>query len=154
LRKFHFLFTRVLRMSFFTFRFSCCALCTHLIWWLDNVSRVNVSLKNCVFTIPCYFCPSDITFLNNMSRPVKGAWRNKGFWGFFYLAAKEFWSLSKSLRLKLRICFNGSKREMFVAGIFTEIRLVWVSDLETLPKNLKSFCLGPYITLYFLGFLL
>jgi hypothetical protein len=27
-----------------------------------------------------------------------------------------------------------------------------VGDLETRPKNLKSLCLGPYITLYFLGF--
>jgi hypothetical protein len=49
---------------------------------------------------------------------------------------------------------KGPKREMFVAGIFTEIRPVWVGDLESRPKNLKSLCLGPYITLYFLGFLL
>jgi hypothetical protein len=48
---------------------------------------------------------------------------------------------------------QGPKREIFVAGIFTEIRPVWVDDLETMPKNLKSLCLGPYITLYFLGFL-
>jgi hypothetical protein len=48
---------------------------------------------------------------------------------------------------------KGPKREMFVAGIFTENRSVWVGDLETRPKNLKSLCLGPYITLYFLGFL-
>jgi hypothetical protein len=48
---------------------------------------------------------------------------------------------------------KGPKREMFVAGIFTEIRPVWAGDLETRPKNLKSLCLGPYITLYFLGFL-
>jgi hypothetical protein len=41
---------------------------------------------------------------------------------------------------------------MFVAGIFTETRPVWVGDLETRPKNLKSLCLGPDITLYFLGF--
>jgi hypothetical protein len=43
---------------------------------------------------------------------------------------------------------------MFVAEIFIEIRPVWVGDLEARPKNLKSLCLGPYITLYFLGFLL
>ena len=30
---------------------------------------------------------------------------------------------------------KGPKREMFVAGIFTEIRPVWVSDLETTSKN-------------------
>ena len=48
--------------------------------------------------------------------------------------------------------FKGPKREMFVAGIFSEIRPVWVGNLETRPKNLKSLSLGPYITLYFLGF--
>jgi hypothetical protein len=48
---------------------------------------------------------------------------------------------------------KGPKHKIFVAGIFTEIRPVWVGDLETRPKNLKSLCLGPYITLYFLGFL-
>ncbi len=48
---------------------------------------------------------------------------------------------------------KGPKREIFVAGIFTEIRPVWVGDLDTRPKNLKSLCLGPYINLYFLGFL-
>ncbi len=41
------------------------------------------------------------------------------------------------------------KREIFVAGIFTEIKPVWEGDLETRPKNLKSLCLVPYITLYF-----
>jgi hypothetical protein len=57
-------------------------------------------------------------------------------------------------KLLLRDSLKGPKREMFVAGIFTEIRPVWVGDLETMPKNLKSLCLGPYITLCFLGFLL
>jgi hypothetical protein len=52
------------------------------------------------------------------------------------------------------LSLKGPKREMFVAGIFTEIRPVWVGELESWPKNLKSLCLGPYITLYFLGFLL
>jgi hypothetical protein len=33
---------------------------------------------------------------------------------------------------------KGPKREIFVAGIFTEIRPVWVGDLETRPKNLKK----------------
>jgi hypothetical protein len=41
----------------------------------------------------------------------------------------------------------GPKREMFVAGIFTEIGPVWVGDIETRPKNLNILCLGPYITL-------
>jgi hypothetical protein len=38
---------------------------------------------------------------------------------------------------------------MFVAGIFTEIRPVWVGDLETRPTNLKGLCLGlilPFIS--------
>jgi hypothetical protein len=38
---------------------------------------------------------------------------------------------------------------MFVAGIFTEIRPLWVGDLENRPKNLKSLCLGlilPFIS--------
>jgi hypothetical protein len=48
---------------------------------------------------------------------------------------------------------KGPKREIFVTGIFTEIRPVWVGDLETRPIYLKSLCLGPYITIYFLGFL-
>ncbi len=47
---------------------------------------------------------------------------------------------------------KGPKREIFVVVILTEIRPVWVGDLETRPKNLKSLCLGPYIVLYFLGF--
>jgi hypothetical protein len=29
---------------------------------------------------------------------------------------------------------KGPKREIFVTGIFTEIRPVWVGDLETRPK--------------------
>ncbi len=41
------------------------------------------------------------------------------------------------------LLLKGPKREIFVAGIFTEIRSVWVGDLETRPKNLKSLCLGP-----------
>jgi hypothetical protein len=53
----------------------------------------------------------------------------------------------------LGLLLKGPKHEIFFAGIFTEIRPVWVGELETRPKNLKSLCLGPYITLYFLGFL-
>ena len=60
---------------------------------------------------------------------------------------------SHSVRSNLNKSLKGPKRELFVAGIFTEIRPVWVGDLETRPKNLKSLCLGPYTTLYFLGFL-
>ncbi len=37
---------------------------------------------------------------------------------------------------------KGPKREMFVAEIFTEIRPVWLGDLETRPKNLKKFMFG------------
>ncbi len=32
------------------------------------------------------------------------------------------------------VYLKGPKREIFVAGIFTEIRPVWVGDLETRPK--------------------
>ncbi len=48
---------------------------------------------------------------------------------------------------------KGPKREMFVAGVFTETRPVWVGDLKTRPKTYEVFWFGPYITLYFLGFL-
>jgi hypothetical protein len=33
--------------------------------------------------------------------------------------------------------------EIFVAGIFKQIRPVWIGDLGTRPKNPKSLCLGP-----------
>jgi hypothetical protein len=64
--------------------------------------------------------------------------------------------LCKKIRSRLGHAWaplKGPKREIFVAGIFTEIKPVWVGDLETRPKNLISLCLGSYITLYFLGFL-
>ncbi len=74
----------------------------------------------------------------------------------------DVYELNKAYRLKYvtfrhsiryTITLKGPKREIFVAGIFTEIRPVRVGDLETRPKNLKSLCLGPYMTIYFLGFL-
>ncbi len=37
---------------------------------------------------------------------------------------------------------KGPKREMLVAGIFTEVRPVWVGDLETRPKKSKKFMFG------------
>jgi hypothetical protein len=40
------------------------------------------------------------------------------------------------------------KHEIFVAGIFTQIRPAWVGDLGTRPKNSKSFRLRPYINLF------
>jgi hypothetical protein len=43
-----------------------------------------------------------------------------------------------------RALLKGPKREMFIAGIFTEIRPVWVGDLETRPKNL----LGGGVVIY------
>jgi hypothetical protein len=48
---------------------------------------------------------------------------------------------------------KGPKREIFVAGIFTEIRPVWLGYLLTRPKNPKKLRLGPYITLYLPRFL-
>jgi hypothetical protein len=44
---------------------------------------------------------------------------------------------------------KGPKHEIFVAGIFTQINSVWIGDLRTRPKNKKSVCVGPYMTLYF-----
>jgi hypothetical protein len=61
--------------------------------------------------------------------------------------------MSVYLTLSLSLPLKGPRREMFAAGSFTEIRPVWVGDLETRPKNQKSLSLGPYITLYFLEFL-
>jgi hypothetical protein len=49
--------------------------------------------------------------------------------------------------------FKGAKREIFVAGIFAEIRPIWLGYLVTRPKNPKKLHLGPYITLYFPRFL-
>jgi hypothetical protein len=66
----------------------------------------------------------------------------------------KYWAKRETMVVLRFVCLKGPKREMFVAGIFTEIRPVLVGDLETRPKNLKSLCLGPYITLYFLRFLL
>jgi hypothetical protein len=48
-------------------------------------------------------------------------------------------------------CIKRPKLEIFVAGIFTHIRPVWIGDLGTRPKNSKSLCLGPYITIFFPG---
>jgi hypothetical protein len=47
------------------------------------------------------------------------------------------------------VILKGAKHEILVAVIFTQIHSVWISDLGTRPKNPKSVCLGPYITLYF-----
>jgi hypothetical protein len=43
---------------------------------------------------------------------------------------------------------KGPKLEIFVAGIFTQIRPVRTGDLETRPKNEKSLWLGSYIYLF------
>jgi hypothetical protein len=48
---------------------------------------------------------------------------------------------------------KGRKLEIFVAQIFTQIKPVWVGDLETRPKNPKCLSLRPFITLYFPRFL-
>ncbi len=67
-------------------------------------------------------------------------------------ASRQLPALQVTVAVSIVIQLKEPKREMFVAGIFPEIRPVWVGDLETMPKNLKSLCLRPYITLYFLGF--
>ncbi len=38
---------------------------------------------------------------------------------------------------------KGPKREIFVAGIFAQIRPIRIGDLETRPKNPKKLRLGP-----------
>ncbi len=38
---------------------------------------------------------------------------------------------------------KGPKREIFVAGIFAQIRPIWIGYLGTRPKNPKLLCLGP-----------
>jgi hypothetical protein len=50
-------------------------------------------------------------------------------------------------------CLKGPKREIFVAGIFAQIRPIWLGYLVTRPKNPEKLRLGPYITLYFPRFL-
>ena len=37
---------------------------------------------------------------------------------------------------------KGPKREIFVAGIFAQIRPIWIGDLETRPKNPKKIMFG------------
>jgi hypothetical protein len=63
-------------------------------------------------------------------------------------ASRQLTALQVRVAESIVIQLKGPKREMFVAGIFTEIRPVWV---ETMPKNLKSLCLGPYINFLFPG---
>jgi hypothetical protein len=38
---------------------------------------------------------------------------------------------------------KGPKCEIFVAGIFAQIRPIWIGDLGTRPKNPKKLYLGP-----------
>jgi hypothetical protein len=52
-----------------------------------------------------------------------------------------------------RLPLKGPKREIFVAGIFAQIRPIWLGYLVTRPKDPKKLRLGPYITLYFPRFL-
>ncbi len=44
---------------------------------------------------------------------------------------------------RLFLTLKGPKREIFVAGIFAQIRPIWIGDLGTRPKNRKKLCLGP-----------
>ncbi len=44
---------------------------------------------------------------------------------------------------QLDILLKGPKREKFVAGIFAQIRPIWIGDLGTRPKNPKKLRLGP-----------
>jgi hypothetical protein len=38
-----------------------------------------------------------------------------------------------------------------VAGIFTQIRPVWIGELERMPKTLKNYWLVPYILIFIGG---
>jgi hypothetical protein len=42
-------------------------------------------------------------------------------------------------------CLKGPKREIFVAGIFAQIRPIWLGYLVTRPKNPKKLRLGPLL---------
>jgi hypothetical protein len=53
--------------------------------------------------------------------------------------AKAKWQLIKSAPVALK----GPKREIFVAGIFAQIRPIWIGYLGTRPKNPKKLYLGP-----------
>ncbi len=79
-----------------------------------------------------------------------GRWTSRPFNVYLKLSTEQKRTIFEQKFIKF---LKRPKREMFVAGIFTENRSVWVGDPETRPKNLKSLCLGPYITHYFLGFL-
>jgi hypothetical protein len=55
----------------------------------------------------------------------------------------------KILILLKNSILKGPNREMFFAGIFTEIRPVWAGDLETRPINQKVYVWGlilPFIS--------
>ncbi len=57
--------------------------------------------------------------------------------------------------IKLNICgiwILKVAQDWDIAGIFTQIRSVWIGYLGSRPKNRKTLCLGSYITLCFLGF--
>jgi hypothetical protein len=43
---------------------------------------------------------------------------------------------------------KGPEHEQFVAGIFTQIRPKWISELETRPKTSKNVWLWPYIFIF------
>ena len=42
----------------------------------------------------------------------------------------------------LKLGLKGPKREIFVAGIFAQIRPIWIGDLGTRPKNPKNYIWG------------
>jgi hypothetical protein len=51
---------------------------------------------------------------------------------------------SQFLLYTFKFCsLKGPKREIFVAGIFVQIRPILIGNLGTRPKNPKKLCLGP-----------
>jgi hypothetical protein len=55
------------------------------------------------------------------------------------------------LMSRLVCYFKGPKHEIFVAGIFTQIRPVWVGDLGTRLKKSKKFMFGALYYALFPG---
>jgi hypothetical protein len=60
--------------------------------------------------------------------------------------------ITRSKKSRDTVPLKVPKREIFIAGIFTSIKPVWVGDLGTRTKNPKLGWLGPFITLYYLVF--
>jgi hypothetical protein len=54
----------------------------------------------------------------------------------------RFYVILKGPKSIATLCPFGPKREIFVAGIFAQIRPIWIGDLGTRPKNPKKIMFG------------